>query len=513
MNQLTALLIMDGYGLSDKTEGNAVIGNSPYVGYLMQNYPWTTLKASGEAVGLPKGQMGNSEVGHLNIGAGRVVYQELSRISTAIKDGGFFVNPAFDDAISNVKKTGGSLHLMGLVSDGGVHSHLSHLFALLELARKNDVKNVYVHCFTDGRDTAPQSAIGFVNALQGKMDELGVGKIASVCGRYYAMDRDGNYDRVEKAYNALTLGIGKTSDDPVNALAQSYVNGVTDEFVEPTVITTVAGTPVATINNGDSVVFFNFRPDRARQLTRAFTQKGFDGFSLKGKQRNVFFVTMTVYDETFTNVAVAFPKQQITNTLGAYLATCGKTQLRIAETEKYAHVTFFFNGGVEKPEPNEVRILVNSPKVATYDLQPSMSAPEVCERAASEINREKYDFIVLNFANCDMVGHTGNFNATCEAVKVVDDCVRQVVEAVLQTGGRVFVTADHGNAEKMLDENGNPFTAHTTSEVPFVMVDNALRGKAKLRQGKLCDVAPTVLKAMGLKKPSEMTGKSLIITN
>ncbi|MCM1043013.1 MAG: 2,3-bisphosphoglycerate-independent phosphoglycerate mutase [Corallococcus sp.] len=509
MKKITALIIMDGYGLSDAAKGNAIGAEcSPYVHYLMTNYPSCKLKASGLAVGLPEGQMGNSEVGHLNIGAGRVVYQELTRITKSIKDGDFFENAAFLDACDHAKMNGGKLHLMGLCSDGGVHSHLTHLFALIELAKKQGLSDVYVHCYMDGRDVSPTSGAGFVSALADKMAQLNFGKIATVCGRYYAMDRDNRWDRVEKAYDMLTLGKGETCDDPVEALNKSYANGVTDEFVLPTVVIK-DGKPVATIDNGDSVIFFNFRPDRARELTRAYTQSGFNGFSLQGKQRKVTWVCMTKYDESFTGVRIAFKPETLQNTLGEYLASCGKTQLRIAETEKYAHVTFFFNGGVEKPNENEKRILVDSPKVATYDLQPEMSAAEVTERAKAEILKDKYDVMILNFANCDMVGHTGVFDAAKKAVLTVDDCVRGVVECILQQGGRAFVTADHGNAEKMIGNDSKPFTAHTTNLVPFIMVDPK-RSAMRLKNGALCDIAPTMLDSMEMPIPPEMTGKSLI---
>ncbi len=508
--KITALIIMDGYGLSKDEKGNAVgVNCSPYVRYLLQNFPSTQLEASGLAVGLPEGQMGNSEVGHLNIGAGRVVYQELTRITKSISDGYFFANTAFLSAVEYAKKNNGKLHLMGLTSNGGVHSHIAHLFALLELAKRNGLDNVYVHCYMDGRDVSPTSGAGFVQQLQDKMKEINFGKVATVCGRYYAMDRDNRWDRVEKAYDMLTLGKGqKFATDAVAALKESYNEGVTDEFVLPTVITE-EGKPVATIENGDAVIFFNFRPDRAREMTRAFTQTGFDGFDIHEKLRKVYWTCMTQYDEKFVGVDIAYRPETYTNTLGEYLAKMGKTQLRIAETEKYAHVTFFFNGGVEAPNENETRVLIASPKVATYDLQPEMSAIEVCERAIAEIEKDKYDVMILNYANCDMVGHTGVIPATEKAVATVDECVRRVVECILQNGGRVFVTADHGNAEKMLAEDGSPFTAHTTNKVPFIMVDAQLRNKT-LHEGALCDIAPTMLDTMNLPVPEEMTGKSLI---
>lgn len=507
---ITALIIMDGYGLSKEAKGNAIgVECSPYVRFLMSNYPTCTLDASGLAVGLPEGQMGNSEVGHLNIGAGRVIYQELTRITKAIQDGDFFTNPAFLRAIQNVKETGGKLHLMGLTSNGGVHSHITHLFALVELAKREGLDNVYVHCYMDGRDVSPTSGAGFVQELQDKMNELSFGKIATVCGRYYAMDRDNRWDRVEQAYDMLLGKSEYTATDAVQALKDSYDKGVTDEFVLPTVITE-DGAPVATIENGDSIIFFNFRPDRAREMTRAFTQSEFTGFDLKGKARKVHWVCMTQYDEKFTGIDIAYRPETYVNTLGEYLAKQGKTQLRIAETEKYAHVTFFFNGGVEAANLNEHRILIASPKVATYDLQPEMSAEEVCNRAIAEIEKDKFDVMILNYANCDMVGHTGVIPATEKAVATVDDCVRRVVECILTNGGRVFVTADHGNAEKMIDVDGSPFTAHTTNKVPFILVDKDLRDKVTLVDGALCDIAPTMLYTMELDIPAEMTGKVLI---
>lgn len=498
---------MDGYGLSDQVEGNAIGPNcSPYIRYLMDNYPWTKLNASGEAVGLPAGQMGNSEVGHLNIGAGRVVLQDLKRITKSIQDGDFFENEVLINACKAAKN--GNLHLMGLVSDGGVHTHINHIFALLELAKQQELDNVFVHCFTDGRDTSPDSGAGFVGALQEKMDELGIGKIASVCGRYYAMDRDKRWDRLEKAYDMLVLGEGIKAADPVAAIRQSYLSGVTDEFILPTVVVDEAGKPLATVANGDSIIFFNFRPDRAREMTRAFTQVNFDGFDLKGKQRKVSYAQMTKYDETF-DLPVAFPDAPPKNTLGEYLSKQGLAQLRTAETEKYAHVTFFFNGGVEEPNPNETRILIDSPRVATYDMQPEMSADIVTDKAVTELQKNKYDVLILNFANCDMVGHTGVFEATKKAVETVDNCVRRIVEQVLLSGGTAMITADHGNAEKMI-ENGKPFTPHTTNPVPFILVSEKKRN-AKLRKGgALSDIAPTMLEILELPQPEEMTGKSLL---
>ncbi|MBQ2723300.1 MAG: 2,3-bisphosphoglycerate-independent phosphoglycerate mutase [Clostridia bacterium] len=511
MKKLTALIIMDGYGLSQETEGNAIGPDcSPYVRFLRQNYPNSTLDASGLAVGLPEGQMGNSEVGHLNMGAGRVIYQDLTRITKEIKEEKFFQNPALIKACQKAKENKGKLHLMGLMSDGGVHSHITHVFALLELAKRQGLDDVFVHCYMDGRDTSPTSGAGYVKQLEDEMARLGIGHVATVSGRFYGMDRDNRWDRVEKAYDMLTLGIGEKAESAQQVLLENYAKGTTDEFILPTVITK-DGKPCATIENGDAVIFFNFRPDRAREMTRAFTQDGFDGFSLKGKARKVScWVCMSQYDEKFVGVEIAYPNESYENTLGQYLASQNKTQLRIAETEKYAHVTFFFNGGVELANEGETRVLIASPKVATYDLQPEMSALEVTEKAKKEIEKEKYDVMILNFANCDMVGHTGVAQAVEKAVATVDDCVRQVVECILTNGGRVFVTADHGNAEKLL-EDGKPFTAHTTNKVPFILVDSSLQNKVTLKDGALCDIAPTLLYSMGLEQPAEMTGQNLIV--
>ncbi len=505
--KMTALVIMDGYGYAPDGEGNCIGSKgSRYVRYLTENYPSSTLEASGLAVGLPDGQMGNSEVGHLNIGAGRIVYQELTRISKDIDDGEFYKNEALVGAVRNAVEKGKSVHLMGLLSDGGVHSHITHLFALLELCRREGAKKAFVHCFTDGRDVSPTSGAGYMRELQRKISEIGVGKIASVCGRYYAMDRDNRWDRVEKAYDMLTLGKGNICADAAEALEASYNEGVTDEFVLPTPVYE-NGKPVGVIEDGDSVIFFNFRPDRAREMTRQLTQKD-KGFAPGKEVKDLRYVCFTRYDDSFTGIDIAFKPQTLDNTLGEYLASQGKTQLRIAETEKYAHVTFFFNGGVEEPNKGEDRILIPSPKVATYDLQPEMSAYLVAERAVAEIRSGKYDVMILNFANCDMVGHTGVIEATKKAVGVVDECVEKVVSAIREEGGRVFVTADHGNAEKLLDEEGKPFTAHTTNPVPFIYVSDDK--DVTLMSGKLCDIAPTMLCAMGLPVPKEMTGKVLI---
>ena len=508
--KLTALIIMDGYGLSGETKGNAIRADgSANVTAFTQKYPHSVLDASGLSVGLPGGQMGNSEVGHLNIGAGRVIYQELTRITKSIDDGDFFVNGAFVAAAGNCKKTGGKLHLMGLVSGRGVHSHMAHIFALVDFAKKQGLDNVYVHCYLDGRDVHPTSGVKYLADLQKHMDEIGFGKIATVCGRMYAMDRDNRWERVEKAYDMLTLGEGEKYADWKTAVEDSYAAGVTDEFMAPKVITQ-SGAPVATVEDGDSVIFFNFRPDRAREMTRAFTQEGFDGFSLQGKKRRVHWVCMTQYDEKFVGVDIAFRPETYKNTLGEYLSSLGKTQVRIAETEKYAHVTFFFNGGVEKPNDGEDRILVPSKKqYATYDLVPEMSAYEVTDKALAALDSGKYDVMILNYANCDMVGHTGVFDAAVKAVHAVDDCVGRLVNAILAKGGSVLLTADHGNAERMCDEKGCVVTSHSTNLVPFILIDDRLKDKVTLENGALCDIAPTMLYVMGLPVPAEMTGKIL----
>lgn len=505
------LMVLDGYGLNEKTEGNAIAqANTPVMDGLMKEYPFQPGKASGLDVGLPDGQMGNSEVGHMNIGAGRIIYQDLTRITKAIEDGDFFENKVLLQAIDNVKKNDSDLHLFGLLSDGGVHSHNTHLYALLELAKRNDVKNVYVHCFLDGRDTPPASGKDFVAELQEKMDELGVGKIASIHGRYYAMDRDNNWDRVEKAYKALVEGEGKKADNAVQAVADSYAEDITDEFVVPTVVEK-DGKALATIKENDSVIFFNFRPDRAREITRTFCDESFDKFQRAKGFLPLTFVCFKDYDETIGNKLIAFEKESIVNTFGEFLAANGKTQLRLAETEKYAHVTFFFNGGVEEPNKDEERSLVKSPAVATYDLQPEMSAPEVGERLTAAITSGKYDVIVINFANPDMVGHTGVIPAAIAAVERIDQCVGAAVEAIKEVDGVMFICADHGNAEKMIDyETGAPHTAHTTNPVPFILVnyDEAYT----LREGGcLADIAPTLIDIMGLEQPKEMTGKSLLV--
>ena len=476
---------------------------------LMAEYPYVKGLASGMAVGLPEGQMGNSEVGHLNMGAGRIVYQELTRITKEIQDGDFFKNEALLHAVKNAKENGSALHLFGLLSDGGVHSHITHLFGLLELAKKEGLEKVYVHCFLDGRDTPPQSGKGYVQELTDKLAELGVGKIATVMGRYYAMDRDNRWDRVERAYNAITKGLGVSAESGVAAVQNSYNNGKNDEFVEPAVVME-NGKPVATVQDGDSVIFFNFRPDRAREITRAFCCDDFDGFA-REKRIQTTYVCFTDYDETIPNKEVAFHKVAITNTFGEFLAAHGLKQARIAETEKYAHVTFFFNGGVEEPNEGEDRILVKSPKVATYDLKPEMSAPEVCEKLVGAIKSQKYDVIIINFANPDMVGHTGVQKAAIQAIEVVDGCVGKAVDAIKEVNGQLFICADHGNAEQLIDyETGAPFTAHTTNPVPFILV-NADPSYTLREGGCLADIAPTLIELMGMEQPKEMTGKSLLI--
>ena len=504
------LMILDGYGLNSSTKGNGVaLAKTPVMDKLMAEYPYVKGYASGLAVGLPDGQMGNSEVGHLNMGAGRIVYQELTRITKSIEDGDFFENTELLGAIENCKKNNSDLHLYGLLSDGGVHSHITHVFALLELAKRNGIKNVYVHCFMDGRDTAPDSGKDFIAKLYDKMEELGVGEIASVTGRYYAMDRDNRWDRVEKAYRALTLGEGNQAACGKCAIKASYEAGKTDEFVEPTVITN-DGKPVGVIKDKDSVICFNFRPDRAREITRCFCDDEFTGFD-RGSRKDVYYVCFTDYDVTIPNKYVAFKKEKITNTFGEFLAANNMTQARIAETEKYAHVTFFFNGGIEEPNKGEDRILVKSPKVATYDLQPEMSALEVCDKLCEAIRSDKYDVIIINFANPDMVGHTGVVDAVIKAIETVDACVGRAVEAVKEKDGVMFICADHGNAEVLVDENtGEPYTAHTTNPVPFILVnyDNEYTLK---ENGKLCDIVPTLIDIMGMEKPAEMTGQSLLI--
>ncbi len=504
---------MDGWGWREEKEGNAILlAGTPNLDALRENYPFTLLKASGEAVGLPEGQMGNSEVGHLNIGAGRIVYQDLTRINLAIKDGSFFENPVLKEAFKRAKETGGKVHLLGLVSDGGVHSHIEHLYALLEFAKREGLcDRTYVHAFTDGRDTPPTSGLKYIRALLAKMAELSCGKIASISGRYYAMDRDKRWERTALAYEALVLGKGLKAPDPVKAIEEAYARGETDEFIKPTVIVS-NGKPVATIDDGDVVIFFNFRADRARQLTRALTDPNFKEFPREKFPKLAYFVCMTLYDETF-DLPVAFPPVHLKNIWGEVVSKAGLYQFRIAETEKYAHVTYFFNGGEEKPFPLEERKLIPSPRdVPTYDLKPEMSAYEVTEEVISRIKTGKYRFIVMNYANGDMVGHTGVLEAAIKAVKVVDECVGKVLEAWRKYTDRApaIVTADHGNCEMMIDpETGEPFTAHTANPVPFYLVDDRFKG-ASLEKGILADIAPTGLYLMGLEIPQEMTGKILL---
>ena len=503
MKKPLVLMILDGFGINHADYGNAIhAAKKPNLDKYFAQYPHTQLGASGLDVGLPDGQMGNSEVGHTNIGAGRIVYQELTRITKAIQDGDFFENPALMSAINQCKWFDSTLHIFGLLSDGGVHSHIDHMFALLELARRNGLRKVCFHCFMDGRDTPPQSGIEYIDRLQAKIDAVEVGCIATVSGRYYAMDRDNRWDRVQKAYNAIALGEGEHAATAHEAMEQSYANGVTDEFVVPVIVT-----EGATVKDDDAIIFANFRPDRAREITRAFVDPEFTGF--ERVQPKIHYVCMTQYDATIPGVEIAFKPQSLKNTFGEYISDLGMTQLRIAETEKYAHVTFFFNGGVEAPYEGEDRCVIPSPKVATYDLKPEMSAPEVAAECVKRIESGKYDVVILNFANCDMVGHTGVFDAAVKAVEAVDTAVDQVVSAVLNAGGCAFITADHGNAEKMMNPDGTPFTAHTTNVVPFVAVGC---GDVKLREGGcLADIAPTMLPYIGLPVPAEMTGKSIIV--
>ena len=503
MKKPLILMILDGFGIAGD-KGNAIkAANKPNIDRLFSSNPVTQIGASGMDVGLPDGQMGNSEVGHTNIGAGRVVYQELTRITKSIQDGDFFQNEALCNAIDNAVKNGTALHIMGLLSDGGVHSHNTHLYGILELAKKKGLEKVYVHAFLDGRDVPPSSGKDYVAACVEEMKKIGVGQIATVMGRYYAMDRDNRWERVVKAYSAMVYGEGVKCADPVEAVAASYADGVTDEFVVPTVID-----GAAPIGANDSMIFYNFRPDRAREITRTFVDPDFSGFERKKGFFPLTYVCMTQYDATMPNVQVAFKPQSLDNTFGEYISNKGLTQLRIAETEKYAHVTFFFNGGVENTYENEDRILVASPKVATYDLQPEMSAYEVADKCAEAIKSGKYDVIILNFANCDMVGHTGVFDAAVKAVEAVDACVGKVTDAIAEMGGVSLITADHGNADKMFEDDGSPFTAHTTNPVPFCVIGYP----CQLREGgKLADIAPTMLQILGLEQPEEMTGKSLIL--
>ena len=494
---------MDGFGLGPKYPGNAVENTpKPHLENIFKECPGCRLSASGLDVGLPEGQMGNSEVGHTNIGAGRVVFQDLPHISRDIDNGEFFKNPAYLEAMEHCREWGTALHLMGLLSDGGVHSHITHLFALVKMAKEQGLEKVYVHCFLDGRDVPPSSGKSYVEQLQAKLDELGTGRIATVMGRYYAMDRDKRWDRVQRAYDAIALGEGIFEENPAAAVQKSYDSGVTDEFMEPVVCA-----KGAQVRDNDSIIFYNFRPDRAREITRCFVDEDFQDVERKKGFVPVDFVCTTEYDATMPNVTVAYPRQKLENIFGEYISKLGLTQLRIAETEKYAHVTFFFNGGVETVFPGEDRVLIASPKVATYDLQPEMSAYQVTEEAVKRIESGAYDVIILNFANCDMVGHTGVYEAACRAVTAVDECVGRVVEATSRMGGVSLITADHGNAERMADEDGEPFTAHTTNLVPFYIVGASVR----LRDGRLADIAPTMLDLMGLEKPKEMDGETLIV--
>jgi len=504
MKKPLALIIMDGFGINESDYGNAIhAADKPNLDRLFARWPRTQIGASGMDVGLPDGQMGNSEVGHTNIGAGRIVYQELTRITKTMQEGGFVKNEAFTAAIENCRRNGSALHLMGLLSDGGVHSHNSHLYGLLQMAKDAGLTEVYVHCFMDGRDVPPSSGKDYVEELIAKMEEIGVGRIATVMGRYYAMDRDNRWERVGKAYDAMVNREGDHFACGVCAMKASYENGVTDEFVVPAVIE--GGAP---IQANDSVIFYNFRPDRAREITRTLVDDDFTGFVRKKGRFPLHFVCMTQYDATMPNVDVAFKPQSLTNTFGEYIAKKGLKQLRIAETEKYAHVTFFFNGGVEETFPGEDRALINSPKVATYDLKPEMSAYEVCDEVVSRINSDKYDVIILNYANCDMVGHTGVFDAARAAVEAVDACVGKTVDAILAKGGVALITADHGNADKMYELDGSPFTAHTTNPVPFAVCGMDV----KLREGgRLADIAPTMLEILDLPKPEGMDGSSLIV--
>ena len=508
-DKVTMLMILDGFGDNKNTDGNAIkLAKTPNIDKLMKKYPNTDIFTSGLHVGLPEGQMGNSEVGHTNIGAGRIVYQELTRITKAIEDGDFFSNPEFIAAIENCKKHNSKLHILGLVSDGGVHSHNRHLYGLLEMAKRRDFEDVYVHCFLDGRDTPPASAETYVAELQEKKKEKGVGKIASLSGRFYAMDRDKRWQRVQKCYDALVNGEGEKAGDPIKAIEDSYQKEVFDEFVVPTVICN-GNEPVAKIEENDSVIFFNFRPDRAREITRAIVDPEFDGFETK--KMNLYYVCFTSYDETMPNVHIAFKKEPLKNTFGEVVSEAGLTQLRIAETEKYAHVTFFFNGGEEKQYPGEDRILVPSPKVETYDMKPEMSAYEVTDKVCEALENDKYDVVILNFANTDMVGHTGSLQAAIKAVEAVDECVGKIVKIIEEKKGNLLITADHGNAEQMIDyKTGEPHTAHTTNPVPIILVTDNKEYKLK-ENGKLADLAPTMLDLMGINKPQEMTGESLLI--
>lgn len=509
-NKPLMLMILDGWGLNPEATGNAILkANTPNFDRLMRHYPNTTLDAAGLAVGLPEGQMGNSEVGHLNIGAGRIVFQDYTRISEDIKNGNFYKNPVLISAMENALKNNKALHLMGLLSDGGVHSHINHLIALLKLAKKYNLKKVYIHAFLDGRDVPPANAGKYIEYIEGVMKEIHLGEIATISGRYYAMDRDRRWDRTEKAYNAIVFGEGLTARSPLEALHKSYERKETDEFVVPTVIVDDKNNPKGLVEEGDSIIFFNFRPDRARQLTYAFCNEDFEGFKRKKGFFRVNYVCMTQYNANIKNAKIAYKPEPLKNIFAEVISKAGLRQLRIAETEKYAHVTFFFNGGVEKPFPNEDRILIPSPKVATYDMMPEMSANEVTEKVIEKINEDIYDVIIMNYANTDMVGHTGDFDATVKAVETVDRCMGKVVESVHKKGGTILVTSDHGNAEQMLEYiSKEPHTAHTSNKVPLILIGDK---NYLLRAGKLADIAPTMLQLLNIEKPEEMTGKSLII--
>lgn len=510
MNKVTALIILDGWGLGNDYEGNAIKrAKTPNFDVLMRKYPNTVLSASGYDVGLPKGQMGNSEVGHLNIGAGRIVYQDFTRITKAIEDGEIDNNEAIKSAFDYVKQNNSTLHFIGLLSNGGVHSHNTHLYSLMELAKKNDVKDVAIHCITDGRDVSPTSSPKFINELKKKIKSIGIGHIASIMGRYYAMDRNKQWDRVELAYNALVKGCGEKFKDPLDAVKMSYLNGVTDEFIKPLLIENEEGN-LSTIKDNDAVIFYNFRPDRAREITRALVDEEFNYFNRK--KVNVKFVCLTLYDKTIENVEIAFKPHFVKNTLGEYLSSKGYKQLRAAETEKYAHVTYFFNGEIEEPFKHEVRILIPSPDVPTYDLKPEMSAFELKNMIIEELEKDMYQVMIINFANPDMVGHTGDIEAAIKAVEAVDKCLGEIVNIIIRAEGTALITADHGNCEEMLDPtNLSKLTAHSTNKVPFIVVKSPKH--YKLREGILADIAPTMLELMGLEKPVEMTGESLIVHN
>lgn len=510
INKLTMLIVIDGFGINPNKDGNAIkLANTPNFKKILENYPNTYVETSGLKVGLPEGQMGNSEVGHTNIGAGRVVYQELTRISKSIVDGDFFENPELLKAIENCKKNNSKLHLMGLVSDGGVHSHITHLYGLLRLAKKQNFNDVFIHCFLDGRDVPPASAMEYITNLEENAKEIGVGKVASISGRYYAMDRDKRWERVQLAYDALVLGKGEYAQKALEAVENSYKKGENDEFVRPTVLIKDSK-PVATVGINDSVIFFNFRPDRARELTRALVDDQFDGFERPNGRFPLCYVCMTQYDVTIPNVEVAFKPESLDNTFGEYISKLGYKQLRIAETEKYAHVTFFFNGGIEAKYDGEERILIPSPKVATYDMKPEMSAYEVTDAVIEAIESKKYDVIIMNYANPDMVGHTGILEAAIKAIETIDNCIGKIVDKVFAQEGVLFITSDHGNADQMKDyETGGPMTAHTTNPTPLIIAGS--KKDLMLKPGKLADIAPTMLEIMGLEKPKEMTGESLIV--